>query len=426
MGADGIGNCGAGAAVFPETMSLWQPDLAFYLVLAVSALAMVQGGRSLGRFAIPLAVLVLGLSVLVPTRSLVSFGVSLMVVGVLYTLRPFASAIPVVGALLLNPFFRYFDTVAGFEMRLWLSRLVGSVLNAAGYSVEVLGNVMVLDGATFAVDEACIGINLMLTGLAVAVAIPAVLEQRERRVLPAWLVASGLIVAVYLIVSANFLRICGLVLMQWGPAHPMHEIYGLICFGGVVAMPLALAYQWSVRRYGEAPGGKGAAVGVQLALVLCCLPLLWIGFGRAAAVSASSGPLADSAWQASPVCGVLPELRANQVAAYNFGDALLYIKPVPAFYHAEHSPTICWRGSGYTFTQIERRVLEEDFEVYTATLTHPDHQLHTAWWMSNGTKHTINQASWRIDMASGGATYSLYNVTAATKQEVLEWVERVR
>ena len=121
--------------------------------------------------------------------------------------------------------------------------------------------------------------------------------------------------------------------------------------------------------------------------------------------------------------GVAPERRAHDVLAYRFGDAIVFRKPIGAFYHAEHSPLICWRGSGYEIVEVERRRAPDGAgELYVGTLRRGGERLRTAWWMSNGERNTIRQAEWRADMAGGARGYALVNVTAATEAALACWV----
>jgi exosortase N len=93
---------------------------------------------------------------------------------------------------------------------------------------------------------------------------------------------------------------------------------------------------------------------------------------------------------------------------------LIYLKPT-AFYAPGHDPRICWTGSGYEFTNINRSVIAGTL-VYTATLRKGTDKIFAAWWFDNGTIKTSDQLSWRWAAAHGGSQFYLVNVNAASPQ----------
>ncbi|MFK8054534.1 MAG: exosortase N [Saprospiraceae bacterium] len=411
---------------------LFVVDGAFALTVATAGLAMYTRGRGLGRFALPFSLVVLLCYTAVPTRSVLSFGVSLLVVGLVYQWRPFRSAVPLACALLVNPFLRYFDALAGFELRLWLTEMVGKMLLLVGQEVEVVGNVIWMSGEPFSVDAECVGIYLMLTALAVSSLCLALAEYQAKATFKLPLIASVVGFSFATVVAANLMRILTLVVTGWGPAHVMHGTVGLLAFAGYVLIPLAFGTRWLVKRsWAVAPlvqsrekredphrrgelspkPSKPIPRGPWRLARMAIIPFLAVGL-----VLFQAHREVHVETVASPLFGQQPKVRANGVLGYSFSDAIVYVKPVPAFYHAEHSPTICWRGSGYQFAQIERTTLTEGGEVYTARLVRNDAILHTAWWMDNGDVQTLNQGEWRRRMAIGEAPFRLINVTAESSE----------
>jgi exosortase N len=61
----------------------------------------------------------------------------------------------------MSPFFFQISVILGFPIRLQLSQMVGTLLQWVGVNVQIEGNMMLLNGATFIVDEACMGLNMM-------------------------------------------------------------------------------------------------------------------------------------------------------------------------------------------------------------------------------------------------------------------------
>ncbi|NJO91209.1 MAG: hypothetical protein HC831_21280 [Chloroflexia bacterium] len=111
-------------------------------------------------------------------------------------------------------------------------------------------------------------------------------------------------------------------------------------------------------------------------------------------------------------------LLDNGVAQFTNDSALIYIKPIPNFYSADHTPMICWKGSGYQL-QNQQKMQVGSHEVYFAELVLENSKpLYTAWWYSNGKHITINQLDWRWRLIKGEENFSLVNVTCE-KENIL-------
>ena len=405
--------------------ALYLTDGAFWLSLLTAALASVRAGRGPARLALAGALFVGLLAPVLPVRSVVSFGVSLLGVGLVYALRPYASALPLLALPLLSPFARYLDAVVGFEWRLGLSAAAGEVFGVWGREVSVDGTSILLDGRAFGVDAACAGLHMLLTGLATALLLAAVTEWRTRRVWRWWVALGILAAALALTLVSNLARILVLVERGWGAGHPLHEPVGLACFAAYVLLPLAAGVTWLGRQSWATAAPSSATrselrrVGWRVAGV--ALGVACLAFAKTrqpAAVSPGDGAVA--------LYGQVPERRAHDVLAYRFADALVFRKPIGAFYHAEHSPLICWRGSGYEIAEVSLREAGDGGHYYVGTLRRGGERLHTAWWMSNGERATVDQLTWRADMAQGAPAYALVNVTASSAAALACWVGELR
>lgn len=108
-------------------------------------------------------------------------------------------------------------------------------------------------------------------------------------------------------------------------------------------------------------------------------------------------------------------LQAQQikggVTKFSDREVLVYVKPIPEFFSGEHTPLICWKGSGYQFEGI-RKVNISGREIYMGALVRADARLLTAWWYDNGEIITIDQIEWRMRMLKGEDGFCLVNVTA--------------
>ena len=115
----------------------------------------------------------------------------------------------------------------------------------------------------------------------------------------------------------------------------------------------------------------------------------------------------------------------NGITQFRSSKALIYAKPIPAFYSSEHSPYTCWKGSGYQFKSIREEMIAGHL-IYFGTLQKGKDELQTAWWFSNNEHNTISQLDWRWRVLQGEPDFQLINVTASNKNNlnaaIQEWL----
>jgi exosortase N len=98
---------------------------------------------------------------------------------------------------------------------------------------------------------------------------------------------------------------------------------------------------------------------------------------------------------------------------------LIYVKPAVSFYSADHSPIICWKGSGYKIVQ-EQIIEINNQRVYFSELLQNNDHLYTTWWYDCGAEKTISQFKWRTRSLIKGNKYLLVNVIANDKTTLIE------
>ena len=99
---------------------------------------------------------------------------------------------------------------------------------------------------------------------------------------------------------------------------------------------------------------------------------------------------------------------------------LIYIKPPVGFFGADHSPKICWSGSGYKLKNQKETRLEQYLIQTSELIDKEDNILYTAWWFDNGSDKTGLQLEWRTKSLNGAAPFRLINVTTANPQQTLK------
>jgi exosortase N len=341
------------------------------------------------------------------------------------------NSIPMVLLLVLSPVPHYFASVMGFSLRLWLSEVAGRVFNLIGMEVEVQGNIFVQNGVEFAVDPACTGIYLFVTGLVVYVILLSYQEKRQKKSLPLWMQCGWLLIGMVGVLMANLFRIVLLVLLRSEPDTFSHDAVGMACLLFYLVLPMALLLRWSIRRWGRAhPIPDGSHDG----------RARWMPPGRVRMVIAGamvaglfvSGSLGQKTLnleqhiklQEVDIEGYESCITEDGILALDNEGVLVYLKPPIPFYGASHYPEICWRAGGF-LVRAPAQIQIGGQEIMVARLENDESRFYTAWWYDNGESQTISPFRWRMGQLRGESGYFLVNVTVENEAdlacEVLEW-----
>lgn len=316
--------------------------------------------------------------------------------------------------VLMSPVFLQVTAILGFPIRLWLSQCAGMLLGV-GWDVQVEGNLMILDGFQFAVDEACMGLSMLSLSMLMGVFAIVHHYRREKQTLSlGWLVI--FFAAVFsLNVLSNLFRIVMLVLFRVLPEDPLHEIIGVLCLLLYVMMPLYYLAKTLVQKFGkpfeQMPTQTYTPVRSRLFLAALGIFILSMAFTIRPEGAESSIPHAFVKFndaKATELNGGITKLTTD--------DLLIYVKTIPEFFTSEHTPLLCWRGSGYQFKSIRKERMGQH-EIYKGVLSRGPEKLYTAWWYTNGNLVTIDQWIWRSRMVKEKERFALVNVTA--KDEIL-------
>jgi exosortase N len=326
----------------------------------------------------------------------------------------------------LSPVFNFLTTIFGFPIRLQLSDWAGTSLQATGVKTGVSGNIITVNGTDFSVDPACVGLNMLAVSLLISLLLLAFHERKSSLTLPFYGVILALVGTVGLNIACNLIRIVLLVQFRILPENLLHDVVGMACLLGYIVLPLIwltprlFKYPWPVwslvwtvpSLYFWKKGLKWSNfLGVHALLLLLLLGRGWVWEGRSGNEFTEPGSVA----------GYNREVLEGSIYKFTKKDVLLYVKPVAEFYDAEHTPLICWRGSGYEFKQIGRNTCEGQ-DIYTGILVKGNEKIYTAWWFDNGQHRTISQSDWRWRMSRGEAAFSLVNVNCNTEQSLLQEV----
>jgi exosortase N len=328
------------------------------------------------------------------------------------------NVLPLITILLMAPVIDLMFNIFSFPIRLELTAWAGKVLSLTGQQTTVQGNVISLHGNVFSVDAACMGLNMVVTSLLAGIALLGFYQKKLQRTLPVYLVVLLLLCIGVLNLLTNLIRIICLVQFSLLPETIGHEAIGLFCFVGYIILPLLWISRRMVSRYGKdvkitKPIYRRRAVMPLLLqhgiLVLAMLPVCFTKHSVGIRYSSASIP------------GFHRQLLGDVLKLDN-EHTLIYIKRIPAAWYPEHHPMVCWKGSGYTFSNISQQTVAGK-EMYTAQLKNGDNKatiLYTAWWYDNGDDATISQWHWRTQMLKGASGYSLVNITASSQEALAQ------
>lgn len=325
----------------------------------------------------------------------------------------------------MSPFFEQVAGILGFPVRLFLSEMAGELLALSGVNVQVEGNLMLVNGSGFTVDDACMGLNMLSTSMLIGVLLMIHRYKTHQRTLSFVALASFFVTVFGLNVVCNLSRIIVLVLFNIGPGHFMHEGVGLICFIAYSILPVYFLMRWMVQRFGKDVSTddrsyRRTSLLARCMVMLSAVVMLWIGMELPGRKIISERFTSE----VNELPGFASEVLTTGVVKMSNDEALIYLKPITEFFSGEHTPLFCWKGSGYQINHI-REVQIGSHVIYCGELMKSDGKLLTAWWYSNGDVQTIDQFDWRGRMLQGEKDFALINVTAADERTMLKYSQKL-
>lgn len=312
-----------------------------------------------------------------------------------------------------------------FSIRMQLSQWAGSALQWIGMDIEVMGNVLTLDGTTFSVDPACIGLKLMITALVLGIIILAYFEKKSISPLPLWK-ALLLLGSVFIgTIFANFIRLLTLIIFYILPENPMHDVVGLLSLGVYVLLPFYFLVKWIYQKHqsGEQAIERiiGSAQTDRMRYPVLIFLLVFQLFTAQQFLEENVENIA--AVQNIEIEGLEKEITKNGVLKLQSEEVLIYIKPPVPVFKGSHDPRYCWQGSGYTFSEVQLETIH-DKHIYTAILSKGKDQFYTAWWYENTTTTTPYEWDWRWKTLRGESDFYMINVSCEKKDQLNNWLQQ--
>ena len=332
--------------------------------------------------------------------------------------------LPAVLMLLLSAIPSYISDIFTVSLRIRMSQLTAEWLQFLGHTVEVSGNIFLLDGMSFSVDQACMGLHSIVTGLILITLAAAYGEQRYRRSFRFWPLTGIFVIGLILMILGNQIRMLMLVMFRSPPETLGHELIGLAClliYGGV---PVWLLVHCLLKTGGASVPFEAqdrvllspAFIAKWVFPMILIATLGWINLH----FDQYKYPEKDPELAQASFPGFEETRLQSGIVKLENESALVYIKPPVSSFRSEHTPSICWRSSGYVMHHIREEIIAGQKLLRAEFRKGPD-VLHTAWWFDNGTHKTHEQWEWRWETLKGAPRYRLINVTVADPNQLEFW-----
>lgn len=409
----------------------WSAPLTIVGLISLPWLCYAPGESvSSSRLFLP-AILLMALCIIVPVKTVLFFAI---VVGGLALVESYYARcghLPLLALMIISPLSNYILTVFTFPIRLKLSSIATYILQWFNDSVICQGNIITVNGTDFSVDTACMGMSMMGVGLLMGVWLLATYQRRSNRRVSLLNSAGFLLVVFLLLVVANLIRIILLVQFHIMPDTIWHEITGICCFLLYGLLPAAWLIRTIRRRQMTIEEEKQEAT----VITLPCIPAPRYRFIKNSVIAIGLLALClyvdESDYHRYPafekqiaIEGYESNYLGNAVVRLQNEGSLVYIKAVKGFYSTDHSPMICWVGSGYELNKL-REVKYNTSNIFMGELLKNNETLYTAWWFDNGKIKTTSQLEWRWRTLSGQGNFCLVNITARTQHDLEKELDNI-
>jgi exosortase N len=320
--------------------------------------------------------------------------------------------------MLLSPALFCLVRIFTFPVRLTLSTWASNFLNWMGCNVTNKGSYFVMEnGFSFSVDQACVGLNMVITGLCLAIVCILLLSKQKKVHLPFIWVMLILLLVFGLLILTNLLRIVALVFFKSMPGTFLHEAIGIVALIVFTIVPTYLLIQKITTRFGKKQiplEFESRPVCTWLkAMVLLTLQVVFLCMGLTY-LNKNGLIIRDEKVQALQIKGFEKSMNTLGVAEFKNNELLIYIKPGVKGWEGDHPPQVCWQASGFELIDFSIKKID-DTSIMWGTLKKDDKIQYTAWWYDNGTIKTIDQLKWRF---ACGEPFRIINITSSSRTKL--------
>ena len=321
---------------------------------------------------------------------------------------------------IVSPFFNYIIQVFSFPLRIQLTKWAVAVLKIIHPKLEAHGNVIQNGEISFSVDPECMGLNLIIFSLAVGLVLLVHFQKSTTVALNFWKTTLFILLLLFLTNLGNFFRIVTITLFQSKPGTLSHEVIGLFCLIVYTLIPIYFATKiyFAKKQKGDQTPLQQNPISKQT--IFLYLPIIISVFILNFTGPKGNHSKVDDKYQSIQLKGYEKSVASTNIIKLENDSVLIYIKPPVGFFGADHSPKICWSGSGYKLKNQKETQLEQYLIQTSELIDKEDNILYTAWWFDNGSDKTGLQLEWRTKSLNGAAPFRLINVTTANPQQTLK------
>ena len=330
------------------------------------------------------------------------------------------NVLPLVLLFLISPLVSHVTSMFSFPIRLQLSHWVSHVLSVAGIEIFSEGNLLILAGERFLVDQECVGLKMLITGLVITLVLLAYQERKYKYSTTAKQIFIVMTISFMFNILANFSRILVLVLFKIGPDHPLHEIVGVFCLLLYNLTPLVFLVRFFKPKVMEQELELPRLQSYKSRIIW--IPILILCLSLAGHALNRDDGLISANVRSSILDSLDKEELDNKVIKYSNEDLLVYIKPPVSPIRGTHDPKFCWRGSGYAPKLIKQTVFQGQ-AIYTGELVKGKDKLYTAWWYQDGKSITNSEWTWRTKGIFDSKSYALINISANSQNNLKQAIE---
>lgn len=380
------------------------------LALCIPILAIAQKGNLTLRYG-ALAILFLILFPILKISSLFFLGVACSAIFIIESSIGKVSNNILLLLIIISPVAIFLSEIVGFEIRLQLSQVAADIMNKMNPNIHAEGNIIYNGQAAFYVDAACSGLKMLSLSLISCVLILGYFEKYKKGYISWYIKFMLLSFTLLTVILGNLCRIILLTILQIGTESPLHYLVGIICLIFYTLMPLYFIIK-RIKVNTIANKSRPSSIWLKHAIGICILGLLIFTQIRNPKRSEKEPLLTNkslSQYQFKNMQIVQDNILKIEDESY-----LMYIKPGLSFYSSDHSPMICWRGSGYKLSK-ERTTKINGQTVFEGELIKGTDKLYSIWWYQYGTKVTTSQLNWRFTNLVNRSEVHLINVVSYSK-----------
>lgn len=334
------------------------------------------------------------------------------------------SSIPLFLVVIVSPVSIFLSEVVGFEIRLWLTKVAAKILQFINSEYNYSGNIILIGKNEFHVDSECMGLKMVLLSMFVALVFITYHQRKKNGQIGLLSILMLLGTSYILVVFSNLVRIILITLFQSPPESFSHELIGVICFLVYAVLPL-----WYIvkifptsHKVGSDKTESEPNKFIFISVVIVLLVLFSVY--RFTSIGSKDKPKQSDISLNYFSVDFCSSVQQHGVIKLTNDNYLIYIKPAASFYSADHSPIICWKGSGYKMVK-EQIITTKKNKVCYSELQKDNDILYSTWWYDSGDDKTISQYKWRFNNLSNGDKYHLINVVSNNKIDLILKTEQL-